>query len=219
MDEKGKARSQRMGERSSVVRESRGFNSEDRGFDPLPGGKWTKKAKPGHKEWGNVAQWLESREFNSEDPGFDPLAGKNGRKKPGQAAETRRERSSVVSRESGTQFRRPWVRSPSGAWVSNSCSVPPSQLLCKHVCASTPFVCTAHTHMCAHVTVPISICRKRVGLTAGGIETRKYCTQGGGRGGGGGGGRGNAVLWLHARFPRRQAAQISRVVHWDKKRI
>ena len=44
MDEKGKARSQRMGERSSVVRVSRGFNSEDPGFDPLPGEKYTKKA-------------------------------------------------------------------------------------------------------------------------------------------------------------------------------
>ena len=40
-----------------------------------------------------------------------------------------------------------------------------------------PCVCTARTHMCAHVKDTISICRKRVGLTAGGIETRKHCTQ------------------------------------------
>ena len=33
------------------------------------------------------------------------------------------------------------------------------------------FVCTARTQMCAHVKDPIYICRKRVGLTAGGIET------------------------------------------------
>ena len=29
--------------------------------------------------------------------------------------------------------------------------------------------------MCAHVKDPISICRKRVGLTAGGMVTQKYC--------------------------------------------
>ena len=30
--------------------------------------------------------------------------------------------------------------------------------------------------MCAHVKDPISICRKRVGITADGVETRKDCT-------------------------------------------
>ena len=32
--------------------------------------------------------------------------------------------------------------------------------------------------MCAHVKDPISICCKRVGLTAGGMETRKHCRNG-----------------------------------------
>ena len=40
------------------------------------------------------------------------------------------------------------------------------------------FVCTARTYNCAHVKDPISISRKRVGLRAGGMETRKHCTQG-----------------------------------------
>ena len=31
---------------------------------------------------------------------------------------------------------------------------------------------------------PISICRKRISLTAGGMETQKHCIQGGGGGGG-----------------------------------
>ena len=39
------------------------------------------------------------------------------------------------------------------------------------------FMCTARTQICAHVKNPISICRKRVGITAGGMETRKHCTQ------------------------------------------
>ena len=52
--------------------------------------------------------------------------------------------------------------------------------------------------VCAHVKDPMSICRKRVGITAGGVqsETQKYCTQGGGgggRGGGGGGGGGGGI--------------------------
>ena len=40
-----------------------------------------------------------------------------------------------------------------------------------------PFVCTARIKTCAHVKDPILICRKRVGLKAVGIETRKHCTQ------------------------------------------
>ena len=35
------------------------------------------------------------------------------------------------------------------------------------------FVCTAHTQMCTHVKDPISICRKRVGITAVGMENTK----------------------------------------------
>ena len=38
------------------------------------------------------------------------------------------------------------------------------------------FVCTAHTQICAHFKDPVSICHKRVGLTAGGMVTQKYCT-------------------------------------------
>ena len=47
-----------------------------------------------------------------------------------------------------------------------------------------PLVCTTRTGMCTHIKDPTSICRKRVGLTAGDTETRKHCTQGGG------------VLWI-----------------------
>ena len=61
--------------------------------------------------------------------------------------------------------------------VRNSFSVLPGQLLCRHVCAWPPFVCTAHTQscVCAQVKDPISICCKRVGLTASGMVTQKYC--------------------------------------------
>ena len=37
---------------------------------------------------------------------------------------------------------------------------------------------TIRTQICERVKDPISICRKRVGLTAGGMETRRQCTQG-----------------------------------------
>ena len=39
-------------------------------------------------------------------------------------------------------------------------------------------MCTARTQICAHVKDPMSIGRKRVDLTAGGMETQKHCTQG-----------------------------------------
>ena len=61
--------------------------------------------------------------------------------------------------------------------VRDNFSVPPSQLLCRLLCAYPPFVCTAHTQMCPHVKDPISMCRKRVGLTASDMETQKHCTQ------------------------------------------
>ena len=86
--------------------------------------------------------------------------------------------------------------------VRNSFSVPPIPLLCKLVCAwppPPPFVCTARTQMCAHVKDAVSICRKRVGLTADGMETQKLCAHWG-RGGVGGGGLVSAVLGLLA-FP------------------
>ena len=56
--------------------------------------------------------------------------------------------------------------------VRGSFSIPPSQLLRRIVCASPSFVCTARTHICAHVKDPTSICRKRVGFTAGGMVTQ-----------------------------------------------
>ena len=45
------------------------------------------------------------------------------------------------------------------------------------LCLTPLFVYTARTHICTHVKDPISICRKRVGLAACDIETRKHCTQ------------------------------------------
>ena len=45
------------------------------------------------------------------------------------------------------------------------------------LCLNPLRVC-ARTQICAHVKDPISTCRKKVGLTAGGIKTQKHCTQG-----------------------------------------
>ena len=55
---------------------------------------------------------------------------------------------------------------------------------------------------------------KRVGLTAGGMETRKHCIgcmKGGNK-------LGSAVLWLLA-FTGGKAAWISRALQWDKQDI
>ena len=55
--------------------------------------------------------------------------------------------------------------------------------------------CTAPTQICAYGKDAKSICRKRVGLTEGGMETRKHCTLGDNK-------LGSAVpLWL-LDFPR-----------------
>ena len=43
---------------------------------------------------------------------------------------------------------------------------------------SSSYQCMARTHICAHVKDPVSICCKRVGLTAGGVRTQKHCTHG-----------------------------------------
>ena len=59
--------------------------------------------------------------------------------------------------------------------VKNSFSVPPSRLLCRLICAGPLFVCTACNQICVYVTDPVSVCRKRVGLTACGMLTQKYC--------------------------------------------
>ena len=39
----------------------------------------------------------------------------------------------------------------------------------------SPFVCTARIQICARVEAPVCTCRKRLGLTAGGMETRNHC--------------------------------------------
>ena len=65
---------------------------------------------------------------------------------------------------------------------------------CGLVCAWPPFLCTTCTQMCEHVKYPISICRKRVGLIASWMETRKQCIQGKQQQ------LGSVVLWLFA-FP------------------
>ena len=53
----------------------------------------------------------------------------------------------------------------------------PSELTLVQTCLyMDPASCVmARTQICAHVKDPLSICRKRVGLTAGGILTHKYC--------------------------------------------
>ena len=72
----------------------------------------------------------------------------------------------------------------------------------------------------AHVKDPVSICRKRVGITAGGMETRKHCTHkvGGGGGGGDAGELGSAALWLLV-FTPGKASRIVCAKHWDEKVI
>ena len=74
-------------------------------------------------------------------------------------------------------------------------------------------MCTTRTQICAHIKDPISICRKRIGLTAGGMETRKHCTQG----------KEEKswlalydVLWLLA-FPWGKQYTFFRALRWDKK--
>ena len=65
----------------------------------------------------------------------------------------------------------------------------------------SPFMCTVHTQMCAHAKDSISICHKRVGLTAGGMETQKHCTQGKKKK------LGSTILWLFA-FPRESSPNV-----------
>ena len=58
-------------------------------------------------------------------------------------------------------------------------SIPPSQLLCRLVCALTPLrVYAARTQMCVHVKDPISNYRKRVGLVANSIEHENTAQRG-----------------------------------------
>ena len=58
-----------------------------------------------------------------------------------------------------------------------SFSVPPIKLLCTldSFVPDPPFVCTARTKLHAHVKDPLSTCRKRAGLTAGGMVKPTYC--------------------------------------------
>ena len=58
--------------------------------------------------------------------------------------------------------------------VRTGFSIPPSQLLCRLVCAWPLFMCTTCTQICAHIKGSISICCKRAGPTAGGMETQKH---------------------------------------------
>ena len=66
-------------------------------------------------------------------------------------------------------------------------------------------MCMARTQICANVKDPISICRKRVVFTAGGMETLKHCTQEG-VGGQVDAELASAVLWLLA-FPGDEVAR------------
>ena len=68
----------------------------------------------------------------------------------------------LVHRNSQIEARRPRVRAPWRGGVKNSFSFPPSQLLCRLVCAWPPFVCMACTKLFACVKDPISICYNRV---------------------------------------------------------
>ena len=58
------------------------------------------------------------------------------------------------------QIRRPWVRIPWWGRMRDSFPIPPSQLLCRLICAWSFFVRVARTQNCVRVKDPISICRK-----------------------------------------------------------
>ena len=66
----------------------------------------------------------------------------------------------------------------------------------------------ARTEMCAHVKRPTSICRKSVGLTAGGMETRTHGTQGGGSW---------VAPYYGCSVSPGKADVISHALHWDNK--
>ena len=73
-------------------------------------------------------------------------------------------------------------------------------------------VCVRHTpQFCAHVKDPISICRKRIGLTAGGIDTKQLHTGD------------KKEAWqrrtMAARFPREKQPVFPVHLHWEKKVI
>ena len=89
-----------------------------------------------------------------------------------------------------------------------------SQLVCRLVCAWSPrpFVCTARTQICVHVKDPISICHKRVGSTAGGMETRKHCTQEEKK-------KLGSARTMSARFLWGKLPKFHVHWHWDKKVI
>ena len=60
--------------------------------------------------------------------------------------------------------------------MRDSFSVSLSQFLGRRVCALyTPIMCMTHTQVCACIKDPISTSCKRVGLTADGMVTQKYC--------------------------------------------
>ena len=77
-------------------------------------------------------------------------------------------------------------------------SVPPeSNLVQTCLCLTPPSM--ACTQICANVKDPMYICLKRVGITAGGMETQKHCAKGHTHKK-----LGSAVQWLLA-FPRKAA--------------
>ena len=89
------------------------------------------------------------------------------------------------------------------------CYVRPSQLFVQTSLCLTPLSSVRHSpKMCAHVKDPKSIYRKRVGLRAGGMETRKYCTQEKEVD--------SAVLWLFA-LPGGKQSECPVHLHCDKK--
>ena len=77
------------------------------------------------------------------------------------------------------------------------------------LCLTLPRVRTTRTHIYAHVKDPTSICRKSVGLTGGGMHTRKHCIQG------------KKTSWIApycgCSISPGKASRISRALHWDKK--
>ena len=70
-----------------------------------------------------------------------------------------------LSRESDPSFSWAIIK-----WDNNSCA--------DLFMPDPPFVSTERTQMCAHVKHPISICRKRLSFTAGGMVTKILHTLG-----------------------------------------
>ena len=129
-------------------------------------------------------------EFKSEDPGFDPLAGQ-------------------YKNQCFLSYRVTLSLKALSAIGTLILSFASTEATLVQTCLCLQPLRVKGTHICAHVKYPTSICRKRVGLTTGGIETGKLCTQE----------TSKQDSWVGPVFPLGKSARISRALLWDQKVI